>query len=79
MSSFGDSPRALEFSAQVEEDELEVEVEDKNKKCERKWKHFTGNNRFYCGGRVMTAPSIRYFLFCCALIIFTVALFMVFE
>jgi hypothetical protein len=56
-----------------------TESEDGVRVYERKWKHFSGNNRFYCQGRVMTAPSIRYFMFCSALILVTYSLFMVFE
>jgi len=45
----------------------------------RKWKYFQGNNHFYCDGRIMTAPSIRYFSLSFALILLTFGLFIVFE
>jgi len=49
------------------------------KKPRRKWEYFPGKNKFYCNGRLMTAPSIRFFIMCLGLIVFTFSLFIIFE
>lgn len=48
-------------------------------KLQRRWRFFPGKNHFYCDGRVMTAPSIRFCLLSFALILLTFTLFIVFE
>lgn len=50
-----------------------------NSNLRRKWEYFPGKNRFYCDGRVMTAPSIRFCTLSFALILLTFVLFVVFE
>lgn len=60
-----------------ERDHAEEEVEPV--KLQRRWRFFPGKNHFYCDGRVMTAPSIRFCLLSFALILLTFTLFIVFE
>lgn len=45
----------------------------------RKWEVFAGRNRFYCDGRLMTAPHSGVFCLTVALITGTSILFFVFE
>lgn len=60
-----------------EDDQEDDGVEGLN--IQRKWKFFPGKNRFYCDGRVMTAPSIRFCILSFALILVTFTLFIIFE
>ncbi|ODN03468.1 putative palmitoyltransferase ZDHHC14 [Orchesella cincta] len=52
---------------------------DQDKALRRKWEYFPGKNRFYCNGRVMTAPSIRFCVLSFALILLTFTLFLIFD
>lgn len=45
----------------------------------RKWEIFAGRNRFYCDGRLMTAPHSGVFLLTIFLITGTSTLFFAFE
>ncbi|KAJ8920673.1 hypothetical protein NQ315_004812 [Exocentrus adspersus] len=45
----------------------------------RKWEVFQGRNRFYCNGRVMTAPNSGVFLLTVFLITATSTLFFIFD
>lgn len=45
----------------------------------RKWEIFAGRNRFYCDGRLMTAPHSGVFCLTVALITGTSTLFFIFE
>ncbi|XP_057651416.1 palmitoyltransferase app [Diorhabda carinulata] len=45
----------------------------------RKWEIFQGRNRFYCNGRLMTAPHSGVFLLTLCLITFTSMLFFIFD
>lgn len=45
----------------------------------RKWEVFQGRNRFYCDGRLMTAPNSGVFLLTVFLITVTSLLFFIFE
>ena len=46
---------------------------------QRKWEHFQGNNRFYCGGRLMSASQISILVFVAVLIVIMAALYLAFE
>ncbi|XP_019873631.2 palmitoyltransferase app [Aethina tumida] len=48
-------------------------------KITRKWEAFPGRNRFYCNGRLMTAPNSGVFLLTVFLITGTSALFFIFD
>ncbi|CAH0558355.1 unnamed protein product [Brassicogethes aeneus] len=48
-------------------------------KITRKWEAFPGQNRFYCNGRLMTAPHSGVFLLTVFLITGTSALFFIFD
>lgn len=48
-------------------------------KITRKWEVFQGRNRFYCDGRLMTAPYSGVFLLTVFLITGTSTLFFIFE
>lgn len=45
----------------------------------RKWEVFAGRNRFYCDGRLMTAPHSGVFFLTICLITGTSTLFFIFE
>lgn len=45
----------------------------------RKWEIFQGRNRFYCNGRLMTAPHSGVFFLTLCLITFTSMLFFIFD
>lgn len=45
----------------------------------RKWEVFAGRNRFYCNGRLMTAPHSGVFILTVCLITGTSTLFFIFE
>lgn len=45
----------------------------------RKWEVFAGRNRFYCNGRLMTAPHSGVFILTIFLITGTSTLFFIFE
>lgn len=45
----------------------------------KKWEVFQGRNRFYCDGRLMTAPNSGVFLLTVFLITVTSLLFFIFE
>ncbi|KAJ8978430.1 hypothetical protein NQ317_019669 [Molorchus minor] len=45
----------------------------------RKWEIFQGRNRFYCNGRLMTAPNSGVFVLTVFLITITSALFFIFD
>lgn len=45
----------------------------------RKWEVFAGRNRFYCDGRLMTAPHSGVFILTICLITGTSTLFFIFE
>jgi hypothetical protein len=44
-----------------------------------KYQYFSGKNNFYCSGRFMTAPKLRYCILNFLLITVTFGLFMAFE
>lgn len=46
---------------------------------QRKWEHFQGNNRFYCGGRLMSANQISILVFVAVLIIIMAGLYLAFD
>ncbi|XP_060518376.1 palmitoyltransferase ZDHHC18 isoform X2 [Cylas formicarius] len=48
-------------------------------KATRKWEIFQGRNRFYCSGRLMTAPNAGVFFLTVFLITGTCALFFIFD
>ncbi|VEN50257.1 unnamed protein product [Callosobruchus maculatus] len=48
-------------------------------KVTRKWEVFQGRNRFYCNGRLMTAPNSGVFLLTVFLITVTSTLFFIFD
>ncbi|CAH1964048.1 unnamed protein product [Acanthoscelides obtectus] len=48
-------------------------------KLTRKWEVFQGRNRFYCNGRLMTAPNSGVFLLTVFLITVTSTLFFIFD
>jgi len=45
----------------------------------KKWQYFPGKNKFFCDGRIMTSPSIRFCALTFLLIMVTFTLFIVFE
>lgn len=45
----------------------------------KKWEVFQGRNRFYCDGRLMTAPNSGVFLLTVFLITATSLLFFIYE
>lgn len=45
----------------------------------RKYQVFPGNNKFFCGGRIMMAQQTGVFFFTVCLIVGTCTLFFVFE
>lgn len=49
------------------------------KRMERKWRYFPGKNKFFCDGRLITAPNISFCFCCFLLIVVTFGLFIVFE
>lgn len=52
---------------------------DSSKRITRKWEVFAGRNRFYCNGRLMTAPHSGVFVLTVCLITGTSILFFIFE
>lgn len=52
---------------------------DPSKRVTRKWEVFAGRNRFYCNGRLMTAPHSGVFVLTVCLITGTSTLFFIFE
>ncbi|KAF2903828.1 hypothetical protein ILUMI_02344 [Ignelater luminosus] len=68
-----DSPRTEDtFSS----DEMAL---DPSKRVTRKWEVFAGRNRFYCNGRLMTAPHSGVFVLTVCLITGTSTLFFIFD
>lgn len=45
----------------------------------KKWEVFAGRNRFYCDGRLMTAPHLGVFYLTIVLITGTSVLFFIYE
>lgn len=54
-------------------------AQDSSKRSTKKWEIFAGRNRFYCDGRLMTAPHSGVFILTICLITGTSALFFIFE
>lgn len=46
---------------------------------QRNYQRFKGNNRFYCGGRLMSARQVGILIFCAVAIIVMALLFFPFE
>lgn len=59
--------------------DLETNLNMAQDRITRKWEVFAGRNRFYCDGRLMTAPHSSVFLLTVCLITGTSTLFFIFE
>ena len=46
---------------------------------DRKWKHFPGNNCFYCNGLLMTSRQVAILIFVLIMIVVVAGLFFAFE
>ncbi|KAJ8955603.1 hypothetical protein NQ318_001433 [Aromia moschata] len=57
----------------------DTSVEMAQERITRKWEVFQGRNRFYCNGRLMTAPNSGVFLLTVFLITLTSTLFFIFD
>ncbi|KAF5277715.1 hypothetical protein FQR65_LT03695 [Abscondita terminalis] len=71
-------PVALDSSRSEDTTSGEMAL-DSSKRITRKWEVFAGRNRFYCNGRLMTAPHSGVFILTVCLITGTSLLFFIFD
>ncbi|KAF5288842.1 hypothetical protein FQA39_LY03721 [Lamprigera yunnana] len=71
-------PVALDSSRSEDNSSVEMALDTSNR-ITRKWEVFAGRNRFYCNGRLMTAPHSGVFILTICLITGTSLLFFIFD